>query len=464
MLIRQSFTEPACRQAGIKTNTMGLFDRFKKQQPASPAQPSLTRAQEQYDQGEYENALSTLIQGFREDVNHQPLYRLAGDCLEKLGGSEEKSLFDHALAHFSDPDTFYDLGAHFLKAGHYPLAAPFFEKALALKPGDINTAHDLALSYARRFRIADAVKTLNGVNAGKDFWVFYFLTKCRLLNGDTQHIRQSIDSLENAVNNIAGKPGADTARLKVEELKEILSRYETIPNPAQHIRDWQFIQYGSIILDYFDNEDDYVAGGRYVASWGTRETIRAITERLKLLLRHLGVTISTVQSLQDRDSEILGRLIALELDTGFSFYEPGYAAVQSLLVAGDTAGFNDYEELNSIREGQLLFALNQNWLQSAYINPDICGFMTQYYSFPWNGGGLRMKEDGETEQTAPDERPAEEIARDLYGLTAEQTDTEDLFSFYQQRAHLLKGIGTKTAPYRYNFMIESPVPGSYFGS
>jgi hypothetical protein len=43
-------------------------------------------------------------------------------------------------------------------------------------------------------------------------------------------------------------------------------------------------------------------------------------------------------------------------------------------------------------------------------------------------------------------------------------DNSPLFSFYRQRRDHLKGIGMRSNNQRYNFMIESPVPGSYFVS
>lgn len=443
-----------------------MFDKFKKQAEKSPALEKLTRAREQFDTGEYQPALGTLGWGFREDVNYKPLYELASACLEKLGGNEEKDLFDKALAGFDSPEPFRALGTHFFNDGHYGLAMPFLEKALAFHPSDVDTAHDLALTYARRFEIPKAVKTLANVNARQDFWALYFLAKCNLLNRDILNVPEYIASLEAALNSADNKDQLEVPVMKVEELKETLQRYKTIDAPAVHIRDWQFIQYGSIILDYFDDSEDYVAGGRYVASWGSNEAIKSIAERATLLLGHLNVSIQTVQSLKDRNAEIIARVMAAELGADFSFYDAGQPVDNCLVVAADAAGFNEYPELSEIKQGQLLFALNQSWLEPALINPDITGFMTQSYYFPWDEGGFKVMdiETGNAEKTGPGNRPAEEIAGEIAGLATAEQDTAELFSFYKQRAGLIKGIGRSTNNNRYNFMIESPVPGSYFGN
>jgi hypothetical protein len=443
---------------------MEIPDLFENPPGHSPAEEPLARAQEQFDKGEYQDALGTLIRGFKEDVNYQPLYRLAAACLEKLGGDEEKELFDKAVENFDSFDSFQGLGTHFLDAGHYSLATPFLQKAHAFRPADIYTAHDLAVAYARRFQIAEAVEILEKVNAREDFSALYFLAKCKLLNRDITHVPDYIGSLEATIRNEADEKIIKIPKMMVEELKETLQRYQTIGNPATHIRDWQFIQYGSVILDCFDSED-YVAGGRYVASWGSNESIKIVIDRLRALLDSLKVPVKAVRSLADRDAEITGRAIAKTLGVGFSFYDATGPDENCLIVAADASGFNQCPELSEIKDGQVLFALNQNWLEPAYVNPDIIGLMTQSYFFPWDGGGYKIDpESGNMESTAPDNRPAEEIANDISALVPEEQDITELLSFYRQRTDWIKGIGRLANKNRNNFMIESPVPGSYFGN
>lgn len=438
----------------------------EKQQATSAAHEKLIRAQEQFDHDEFEEALGTLVWAFREDVNYRPLYQLAAACLAKLGGSEEGDLFAKALDNFNSFDSFHNLGVHFINAGHYSLAESFLAKALTLNPTDLDTAHDLAIAYARRFQIPKAVETLSNLKAAQyDFWSLYFLAKCSLLNKDTRRVPEYIESLERALNNTDNTEDIEIPRSKTEELKETLERYKTIENPVMHIRDWQFIQYGSIILDYFDS-DEYVAGGRYVASWGSVEAISEVIQRLASLLGHLHVPVKNVYALPGRDSEIIARAISGELNASLAIYTPGETKGPGLVVAADASGFNDYPELSHIQQGQLLFALNQNWLETVYVNPDIIGFMTQTYSCPWNGGGFKIidPESGDMERTEPDDRSPEEIASDILLREPKEQDTEALFSFYRERAGWIKGIGQLSNSRRYNFMIESPVPGSFFGS
>ena len=171
-----------------------------------------------------------------------------------------------------------------------------------------------------------------------------------------------------------------------------------------------------------------------------------------------------VVSFKDRDSEIMGRLLAKEFGVSFSFYDPALPNRDCLIVSADSSYFQEHEELNTIRHGQVLLSINHSWLDSAAISPDIIGFMTQMYSFPWRGNGMRVvdMESRTIERIPPDNRSAEEIADDIFNQVLEPEDISTHLSFYAERKEYLKGIGSRTNNNRYNFMIESPVPGSYF--
>jgi hypothetical protein len=124
----------------------------------------------------------------------------------------------------------------------------------------------------------------------------------------------------------------------------------------------------------------------------------------------------------------------------------------------------EYQELGTIRNGQIVFSLNHSWLDAAAVTPDIIGFMTQTYVFPWNGGGFKLTdpEQGTLEETQPDSRQPEEIAADIFNAESEEPEADPHLEFYASRRDYLKGIGSEAGSSRYVFMIESPVPGSYF--
>ncbi|MCW3465021.1 tetratricopeptide repeat protein [Chitinophaga nivalis] len=442
---------------------MGLFSFFKKPDENSPAREELEKAIEHFDQGAYQEALRSLGSGLKKDVAYIPLYELAAACLEKLGADEEKALFEAAIHHTNDPDTFNNLGDFFFSARHYDKAQVFYEKTLQLQPTHDTARHDLAICFARQFQLDKALALLKENTSG-NFWDLYFLNKCKILTNETAGVQASITQLQQF---LAAQPNQEEMEIparKVTELQESLARLQSMPVIRTHIRDWHFVQYGGVILDYFETEEgeDYVAGGRYVASWGSVESIKSVVVKLKQFAEKLSLSFAGIVALPNRDTEILGRLLAKEFDVAYYTYDATNAYQDCLIVTSDSAHLEHHETLNTIQNGQIVFAMNHSWLDAAVVCPDIIGFMTQLYSFPWDGGGMRVGENGEVEHLPEDTREAAVIAEEIFRLESPAEAIPDVLDFYAAHRELLKGIGAHGKGHRYNFMIESPVPGSHF--
>ncbi|MDR6565645.1 hypothetical protein MRBLMN1_000557 [Chitinophaga ginsengisegetis] len=442
---------------------MGLFDLFKKQDDNSPAKEDLQKAKKHFDNGEFQECLRTLTWGFRKDVNYKLLYQLASDSLGKLNASDEQKLFAAVCKNQNDSSAYNSLGNFYFSVGHYDLAQVFYEKTIQLNPHNSEAHHDLAICYARRFQINKAIDVLVNFNAN-DFWNLYFLNKCKILDKKIDGVQQSVNNLQVFLDQQPNQEDVIIPRMKVAELQETLQRFNSVKDIQTHIRDWQFIQYGGVVLDYFDDNEDYVAGGRYVASWGSYESIKKLANKVKQFASKLSISFLSVVSLPDRDSDIVGRVLAKELGIGFGLYDPTKLNQDCLIVSADSSYFQDYGQLNEINNNQVVFSANHSWLDNTMVNPDIIGFMTQTYSFPWSGGGMRITdvESGKIEKIAPDDRSTEEIAMAIFNIRQEPDDINEHLEFYLEHKEYLKGIGNSSGDKRYNFMIESPVPGSYF--
>jgi hypothetical protein len=191
-----------------------------------------------------------------------------------------------------------------------------------------------------------------------------------------------------------------------------------------------------------------------------------IAVKLKEFLSGISVSIRAIGALADRNSEIMGRVLAKELGVEFGFYESSGANESYLVVAADSRSLRQYMELWREDISQIVFAANHNWLSAAPVAPDIIGLMSQYYSFPWDGEGLRVtnSEDGKVESIPPDDRMAEEIAMEIFNIGNGGEGLGRHLDFYLEHRDHIKGIGKLAGKRRHNFVIESPVPGSYFGS
>lgn len=445
---------------------MGLFNLFSKNQGPSPAQEHLDAAKAAHETGESQAALGHLSRGFNADVQFVPLYELAQTILQKLGAAEEAGLFQNAAQQLKSYDFFFKLGDHFFRVGYYVLAIPFFRQALQLRPGDLMAAHDLALALARRFDISGALAVIESVNYTGDYWVFWFHAKLNLFLNKRNEVAVAVRSLEGALSDVPPEADLHAPRQKVAELKASFLRLETIPEPQNHIRDWHFALYGSMIFDFFEVEDQYVAGGRYVAVFPTAEMIRSVFERIKLFLAQAGKKKERVCFIPDRDSEITGRALAKVLGLPAEPYHPRDPQADAIIVGATNSAFNQSEELVNITRNQWTFALNHDWLSPSWICPDAIGFMSQTCIFPWQGGQFKMGESpgNAPEQTPPDHRPADLIAAEIASASFDLAEAKSYLPFYLERKDRLKGIGNIAGAERQNFMIESPVPGAFFGN
>lgn len=436
-----------------------MFNFFKKKQkddPQSPANEEWVKAKEHFDKSDFSSALSILIGGFKKDIYYKPLYELSSRCLDQLGGKDESVLFQKAI-HNLNAKTFKQLGSHFYEVEHYPLTKIFLEEAFK-KMKDVDIANHLSIAYARRFDTKKAQETLEEVKNKFDFWTFWFYVKMKILNNDQDGLNQAIGDLEAAFDPNSTDENLKIPKQKVAELRESYDRLQLVTSPAQSIRDWQFIQYGTMILNFFNSEDQYVAGGRHVASWGNNASIKSILQLLSEQLQKKG--IERIVYANNRDSKILGITLSALSGIPSEAYNSGGIYQNALMLVSDSVGFNEFNNVENINDNVITFSFNHNWLQANFICPDIIGLMAQSYSFPWTGGGIKMNDDGTTSRTEADPRSEEELAEEI--VNTEVMEDERLDPFYNYVEQELKL--NKTTGHRYNFMVESPVPGSYFGS
>ena len=287
-----------------------IFKKKEKEDSNSPAHEDWIKAKELVEKTEFSDALSTLINGFKKDIYYQPLYELSSTCLAKMGGKDESELFKKAINNLNS-NTFKQLGNHFYNVEHYPLTKIFLEESFK-KIKDIEVANNLAIAYARRFDTKKAQQTLASVKDKFDFWTYWFYVKMKILNNDRVDLEESINGLARSFDINSQDENLRIPKQKVNELIESYDRLKLIGNPDQKIKDWQFIQYGTLMLNFFFSDDQYVAGGRHVASWGNNEPIKSILSLLSSLIKEK--EIERIIYGEDRDSKIIGMVLSILSD------------------------------------------------------------------------------------------------------------------------------------------------------
>lgn len=429
---------------------MGIFT-------VSPAKAILQRASETFRQGDPREALKLLRQGFCADSDHRPLYALAAECLIALNRHQDAERFQLAHDQFRHPEVFYALGVHFNHANHFDLAKPFLERALRLDEGHVKAALELSVSLSARHRIGEAIQLLESKTWKDQFWAGFQLQYLKVLNGQIHEVEGFMEHARMELLK-EGHEHCSHHLSYLHLLQSMLDRFRAIGAPRKHIRDWHFIQYGASILQFFDDGEDFDAGGRFLAHWAFPQTIRTTLELAKHWLHQQGHRIQLVVAPKGRNAEIIGRAMAGVL--GIPFSHVGHSRPGTLVVVADNRDLDDMDCLDWAKANQLTFALNVHWQEAQRYTPDLCGWMSQQTHYFWDGGGLtfdaasqRMKE------TEPDHRTPTEIAADILTFEPELGPEEkETLQFYHTLQTHLPG-GTHHSGYRGHYMPISPVPG-----
>ena len=450
---------------------MGIFNKVfgEKNNNGSPAIENYNAAKKAFDEGNYTEALRLQVYAFSADPDFKPTYELAVLAIEKLGGEDEAVLFKKAIADFNNYKPFYDLGYHFIDVGNYRMAIPFLQRALVLSNNSLSVAMELSIAYAAQFQPEKGMELLKQIDLENSFWAWCQLYWCSLLSNQPDGIEQFISNTKMQFKDNLDMQDRNTIAIysALSKMEECLLRCKTIEKPKYIIRDWQYIQYGGAILEYFDNKIDenalQVAGGRYVAKFGSNSEVKMIISKLKEYLVKLERFPETIYMLPGRNCEIIGKAISKVFGVSCTQYNRNEPVQNCLIVAGNTSDFNDCPEFVSITGNTLTFALNHNWLESSLISPDICGFMTQTYIFPWEGGNLKINpETNQVDKSEPDLRLAEEIAESIAREEGEvDPGFKDILEFYYERKDYMKG-GSKDSFRRLHYNTDSPVKGAYF--
>lgn len=454
-------------------------------EPSSESLRNYRSACEAYEQGEFEETLRRLSFAFVQDPGYVPLYKLAVLSLQQLGDDHERALFQWALENFDDFEPFFRLGYHFMEKENMRMAVPFLSMAHRLKPDDLDIALEYSLALTGQFQVRLALEVLGKVNYKQDFWATYQFHFCRLLDNQRTGIHRFVNRVRRDLRHVP-YPGRRAISYVIKKLDEMHGRLMLLDRPRRRIRDWHFVQYGAAILSTMGEPENVFAGGRYGFHRETMSGIRTVLDRLRRLLVELDRVPNEIVALPDRDSRILAIVLGRLLNRPIypiQAADPARSGV--LIVASDAALLKDTPELEQARDNQTVFACNLHWLGDCEITPDVAGFLTQTFAFPWwEGGYERREDDGSYVPLGPDRRGEDEIAAaileeelptgpdfqdEVFAFHDEPPpDPEDDFlhalGFYKRVKDQLKGAAgnSKKNVKRWPFRVESPVPGSYF--
>lgn len=444
---------------------MKLYDQSRPE-----AQMYHQKAQAAFESGDPGEALRQLVFGFHADPGYKPLYELAAQCLEGMEAEQEAGLFGQVVEDFDSAQPFFRLGYFYIDQQNERLALPFLERAYQLEPESDVVVMELALARAANFDPAGAFELFAGHELKNDFLLSLQKHWYGLLAGKRCGIEQFVHSARRFLEdseNTENDSERQSLEMLVDKMEEAFRRYHALGAVRQHIRDWQFIQYGGAVL-YCDEasrqeEGELVAGGRWVSLFATYEVVAEVLYRLKALLRMLERAVTQVIAVDDRDSRILGEAMARILGVGFAIDEGKPLKTDgALVVAADARSIQSPIRFAVNDPPHTVFAFNQHWLQGAPLAADVTGLMSQGLVWPWEHRPQVDPETQEVRMLEPDERPEEAIAEQIASVSEPDPERlQEVVEYYRPLGKWIKG-GACRQPRRYPFLKESPVAGTYF--
>jgi hypothetical protein len=441
---------------------MSIFDFLKTKAKLSV---DYEKAQNEFANKKFTEAFNLLKSAFLEDTEQREYYILAEKICNAVEDPELAQAFKNAEHYFKQSQWSSNLATELSRRNIVDFAIIFLQRAVRLNPGKADLAVDLAAAYCATFQPEKGVQVLEKHLNAKDFWAPYQYYWSKLLTGKVDDCKEFLDTIFNQIKEINDETKTKTVSYVILKMQEMYDGLLKIPDRKKHIRDWQLIQYGSAILSYFgyiDQEDEKVAGGRFVAYWLSNEELVRIINSLKKFLSELNVVPTRVAYLPDRDSQIVGLLVSKLLNLKAIEYKNEPENCDLVVVADSSSlrGFND--SLRFVKDNQVLFSLNHNWTKEAGITPDVIGVLSQMCSMPWDSS-LRFNPDTKLPETIPpDDREPSQIVEDLLKIETTPHDYFDnLIQFYIENKELWKPNYTKN-PQRINFLTDSPIAGSRF--
>ncbi|RAJ44632.1 hypothetical protein K353_01208 [Kitasatospora sp. SolWspMP-SS2h] len=211
----------------------------------------------------------------------------------------------------------------------------------------------------------------------------------------------------------------ETWRPAADRIGRTLARAAAVPpaGPAD-LRGWHHVLTGGLLATLSPYGHDAGMTGRWAYLQGGWDDCRLGLERLRVVLDATGRRPAAVALLPDRGSRALGLAAAELLGLPAAPYRPG--TPDTLVVAYDLNEL-DGEVLSALHErapGELLYEHATCWTDTPAVSADVCGLLVQRIVAPWEPR-TAVDEDGEVTSSPADERPAEELAREILAASAE---------------------------------------------
>lgn len=371
----------------------------------------LTDAEAHIDEERYENAFETLHYALRRPEFDLRVYQKCAFVLRMLGRHEAAELYERIVSDQEDPEAYFRLGYHLVQEEAFGSALGPLSRCVKLAPDAAAANYEFAYALMKEFYNEEALHFFGkAYEQEQAMSITFYIAQLLIFLGRSGEASIFVNKLEEQVQSENGE-----GEMQLAYLKDMLRRYRAYK--PQTVRDWQFVQYGTLLLRIFEEdypEEENHSNGRFtLVNFGYQQAANVLAA-FQTTIGPLSVFpeyryVAPAGEISAPLAYALGKMLMLPVKT----LEEGLSSDEKGIVI---SSFSD--ELHEIggevwqRDDVLLFSFALSWTHESNVLPEVIGYLAQAPRLPWQTR-VEMNEQGEPEIMPADERPAEEIARNI---------------------------------------------------
>lgn len=425
----------------------------------------LEQADQFMEQDQFEQAMEILQNALGRPEFDLRIYEKSAFALRMLGRHEGADLFENVLVNAEDPEALYKLGHELLQAGMTRAALGPLHRCINLAPDVATVNYEFGYALMKEFFNEEALYYFHQAAEKEEIiGAHFFMGQLLIFLDRADEAFTFVQGLENVA-----KENSDV-QMQADYLKGMYRRYRTY-NPSD-IRDWQFIQYGTMLLRMFQEDypdtDHNPSKGRYTVVNFSEQAVMNVMAALQTLVGTLPVFPKySYVAFAGPDSAVLahllGSMMQLPVKPLSDIGAPEEAsATQGIVLCSGSDELDGVEGDVWGRGDILLFNFWHSWTRESNVLPDVIGYFAQVARFPWQERYERT-ETGEVGQLPADTRTPEEIAAELLQKVpyADMEWVGRLHDYFKSRTDHLQ-VGTQADIPRKKFFVHSALGGDRF--
>jgi tetratricopeptide (TPR) repeat protein len=421
----------------------------------------LADVEKEIDADHYERAMEILHYALRRPEFDLRVYEKAAFVLRMNGNHEAAELFEKVLEDPQDPEGYFRLGYQLVQEGVYGSALGPLSRCAQLAPDAPAAKYEFAYALMKEFYNEEALHFfIKAYEQEQAVSMLFYITQLLIFLGKSGEAALFARRLEEQVKE------SGEGEQQLDYIKGMLRRYRT--HKAANIRDWHFVQYGTLLLRMFEEDEPEAApnssNGRYVIVNFSYDQVAAVLAAFQSAIDTIGVFpqygyIAAAGEASEPIAVALGNMLALPVTSLTAGLSSGQKGIVIASFSDELAGIAaDVWERDDI----LLFSFALSWTQESSVLPEAIGYLAQYPRLPWQERVV-LGEDGQPVVVPKDERTAEDIAVHILDRVphCDRKWISKLCDYYKERREEILAGSQIDVP-RKKFFLHSALGGARY--